>query len=425
MGNILSAVGFGVVQFWTVLIMIWAVFPRKVSLRRELGLMALFLVLFGVLDGVIIAAAEGGVISSRTNFLLFLLLVVGGASLYGWQTLRVDPRQLLSTVLFFHSFLLAALAVMETVVEQLGGPAVVGSGGAVTLLLLLTPLLRKMTKPVTVHLSQVYWVLMNVAPVMLMVLVTLWAGVRQGDNFLFMGVCLFVMDLTIYCLHVRMIAEMEEQIGLELTNQNLSFQIRQMDNVQVMLENTRQMRHEQKSHYFLIESLIREGKNEEALDYIHQVIEPAFAKAELVSTGNHFVDMVLSQKVAEARQRSIPVALNVLLPPKLEMNQQMLCSLLFNLWDNALEASAKVAQPDIRFSMREDGGYLKISIRNRVEGSVLQQNPNLRTTKQDARSHGIGMSMIRSVVSQYNGHMKLTEEEGYFVVTLMLAVDAA
>jgi sensor histidine kinase regulating citrate/malate metabolism len=103
----------------------------------------------------------------------------------------------------------------------------------------------------------------------------------------------------------------------------------------------------------------------------------------------------------------------------------MLCSLLFNLWDNALEASAKVAQPDIRFSMREDGGYLKISIRNRVEGSVLQQNPNLRTTKQDARSHGIGMSMIRSVVSQYNGHMKLTEEEGYFVVTMMLAVDAA
>jgi hypothetical protein len=33
--------------------------------------------------------------------------------------------------------------------------------------------------------------------------------------------------------------------------------------------------------------------------------------------------------------------------------------------------------------------------------------------------------MIRSVVSQYNGHMKLTEEEGYFVVTMMLAVDAA
>ena len=187
-------------------------------------------------------------------------------------------------------------------------------------------------------------------------------------------------------------------------------------------EHTRSPRHEIRSHYFLLETLIREGKNDEAIAYIHQTIEPTLSQEEKVSTGNSFVDMLLSRKTAEARKLGIPVTLNVLLPANLDINQEMLCSLLFNLWDNAIEASAKVSSPDIRFSMHMHKSYLNVVISNCIDGSVLETNPKLTTSKADPLRHGMGIRLIRKAVESHRGDMRIYEEDGYFMINIYLEV---
>jgi sensor histidine kinase regulating citrate/malate metabolism len=257
-------------------------------------------------------------------------------------------------------------------------------------------------------------------PVLILGIRQIMYGKLQKFELIAYSGMLILLTLITYFLLMRLIRELEQQMALELDNQSLNFQIRQMDNVKIMLESVRKARHELKNNYFLLESLLQQGKYEELETQLRQVVQLQLDGQEMVSTGNRFIDMLLSQKIGEAQQHQIPIVLDVLLPEQLAINQQMLCSLLFNLLDNAIEASMQVAQPDIFVSMHEKKGYLAIEVRNKIDGSVLTKNPRLRTTKTDARHHGIGMGMIRQVVKRCDGQMKILEERGYFVVSVFL-----
>ncbi|MCD7734483.1 MAG: GHKL domain-containing protein [Clostridiales bacterium] len=124
--------------------------------------------------------------------------------------------------------------------------------------------------------------------------------------------------------------------------------------------------------------------------------------------------------MAEAEQKGIPFLLDVKLPETLAVDQRLLCSLLCNLLDNALEASERTQRPDISFSMRLSKGYLSIQCKNRIDGSVLQSNPTLRTSKPDSFSHGIGLRLIRQAVDRCDGDLRIREEGGYFSVRILL-----
>ena len=353
---------------------------------------------------------------------LYLLWIILFVSLFAHQCLRVKRRQWGVTLLFLLSDILLANSMIPTMFGlESRDRNVLTDVVTIVFILLLAMLYRQVMVLDDGCLSNKYWCMVSLAPVLIIVLTTLWAGERQGKYFWGGCVVLVTLDITVYLLFMWVQKEMQIQVNLHLDNQALSFQMRQMDNVKNILENTRTARHELKSNYFLIESYVREGKTEEALRFLHEVIEPSFEREETVSTGNHFVDMVLSQKVAECRQYSISTALNVLLPQQLAVNQQMLCSLLFNLWDNAIEASVKTEDPDIRFSMHEVKGYLAIEIRNRIDHSVLQANPKLRTSKTDRANHGIGMAMVRQIVERCEGDLQIFEENEYFVVSILLA----
>lgn len=351
---------------------------------------------------------------------LYLLWMVLSVCLFVQKCLHVGARQWAVTLLFFLSDVLMVEALMTATLSRWIGNSTCISMITMLCLGLLALLYRQVTVMDDHTLSDWYWCMVSLAPILLIILTSLWAGEAQGEHFLEGCLVLVVLDITVYLLFMWVQKEMHAQMELKLDNQALAFQMHQMDNIQTVLENTRTARHEMKNNYFLIESLIQEEKYTEALQFMHEAVEPLFAREEMVSTGNRFVDMLLSQKVAECRQRGIPVALNVLLSPQLQIDQKMLCSLLFNLWDNAIEASAAVKEPEIRFSMHEVKGYLAIEIRNKINGSVLQTNPTLRTSKKDKKNHGIGIEMIRQVVRHSEGDLQIFEENEHFVVSILL-----
>ncbi|MCD8142685.1 MAG: GHKL domain-containing protein [Clostridiales bacterium] len=302
-----------------------------------------------------------------------------------------------------------------------------------SVMILLSALLCKvMTHPIRTPVSNLYWCISALVPVLLLLL---WeqldsSAINGGtrDNFALdaaFNAMLLVISFSTYALFVQLAREMEKQMDLQLTNQSLAFQVRQMDNAQIMLEQTKAARHELKNNYFYLESLLRQEKYEEMQQFLEQVIWPQFERQELVSTGNEFVDMLLSQKVVEARRQNIPIVLDVCLPKELGIQRQLLCSLLFNLLDNAIEASCHTLSPDIFCVMREQKGYLYLEVRNKIDHSVLEENPGFRTTKSDQDNHGIGMKMIRQVVKRCDGSLEIREENGYFVVQTLLPIQEA
>lgn len=56
-----------------------------------------------------------------------------------------------------------------------------------------------------------------------------------------------------------------------------------------------------------------------------------------------------------------------------------------------------------------------ILVKNSIPVSVLDTNPDLRSTKKDALDHGFGVKTIRSIAVKYGGRVDFYEEGLTFI----------
>ena len=85
-------------------------------------------------------------------------------------------------------------------------------------------------------------------------------------------------------------------------------------------------------------------------------------------------------------------------------------ALLSNLLDNAIEANPT----EISVVISQRRGYETILVKNTISKSVLTENPDLKTTKSDGTSHGMGIPQIKAITEKYGGMCDFYEEDGYF-----------
>lgn len=120
---------------------------------------------------------------------------------------------------------------------------------------------------------------------------------------------------------------------------------------------------------------------------------------------------------------------DLLYPENLGIEAFDLGILLNNALDNAIEACRKVLEADGRsicFRGYVKGKMFFLVIENTCNVNCLQvEKGELRSTKEEQRIHGLGMSNMRSCAEKYYGIMqyevKGKEEEGCrFILTIML-----
>lgn len=95
--------------------------------------------------------------------------------------------------------------------------------------------------------------------------------------------------------------------------------------------------------------------------------------------------------------------------------------LLSNLLDNAIEAEKlQTEKQQIALKMFVYKDSMNIIVENYIEESVLQKNPNLKTSKHDKKGHGIGIDSVKELVRRENGTIAFFEENGNFVAHVMI-----
>ena len=96
--------------------------------------------------------------------------------------------------------------------------------------------------------------------------------------------------------------------------------------------------------------------------------------------------------------------------------QDKLCSLLFNLIDNATEAALKTAEKIVEIKIFSKGNMLLISIINST-------NRPLNYESKKGRDHGKGLIIIKEVVETYHGTMEYFYENNKVHCDILLNVD--
>ena len=105
-----------------------------------------------------------------------------------------------------------------------------------------------------------------------------------------------------------------------------------------------------------------------------------------------------------------------------KMRDADIISLIANLCDNAIEYLAQIPQEQRQMSITISSykSYCRVVCKNAVASSVLAENPDLNTTKDDKTLHGKGMNILLTIAKKYDGELLINEDGNQLTISVII-----
>ncbi len=166
--------------------------------------------------------------------------------------------------------------------------------------------------------------------------------------------------------------------------------------------------HDLDNHLLVLSGLIREQDYEGAQEYMGRLHIRSQSFAELPSTGNGVLDILLREKVSYGRCSGIRISCKVRIPEDFYFDDMDLSVIFANILDNAIQACAAVRCEDRKISIatKTHGRFLVIESANSWLPGPVEE--------------GIGLTNIRNVAAKYQGTVELSNTDRQFKVSVLL-----
>ena len=209
---------------------------------------------------------------------------------------------------------------------------------------------------------------------------------------------------------------------------------KQDEEIRNLHESMRSIKHDMKNHLMVTLSYLNDGNDAAAREYVSQIISKLNSIHSYIETGNSLLNHILNEKFSLARNKGIDVKAEVENLSFENMESMDFSALLSNMLDNAIEACVAIdnvldvkavgdaeehsdgRKPEMKIKIAQAKGYETIVVKNRISESVLEKNPELKTTKSEKNEHGRGVPQIKAIVEKYEGMCDFFEEDEFFTV---------
>lgn len=212
-------------------------------------------------------------------------------------------------------------------------------------------------------------------------------------------------------------------IQQDLERKNLMLQKNYYEELEQNQTEIRKLRHDMNNHLSVIHSLFYSGSKDEAERYMKDIEAQLTIKSRIFCK-NSIVNAVLNSKYNLALGQDIDCFFHIDLDKLIGIDAISLCCLFSNTLDNAIEASAKIENPDERhISVKArvtENGYFTYEITNAKKNTITSLHGQLQSDKEDSASHGLGLSNVREMVEKYNGTLDISYTEDSFTVTVLI-----
>ena len=224
----------------------------------------------------------------------------------------------------------------------------------------------------------------------------------------------FIFLLLFYSNYMK---EHELRSILELKDQMVR---QEYEMVRQLQQEQQSLSHDLKNHLLVMDTLLKEGKYQEARNYIGQLGIPLERLAPSIWTGTSTLDVLLNHTRNRCIQSHITFTVQADAVDLRPMEDQDICSLFANLLDNAYEAAHSMpdGQGWILFKMRKAREMLFLDISNSSPAPPCVKNGALISCKQDGRLHGLGLNRASATAQEYGGQLTYGYEGGVFTVSI-------
>ena len=198
-----------------------------------------------------------------------------------------------------------------------------------------------------------------------------------------------------------------------------------LKNLENLNTRLRAQRHDYLNQIQIVHGLLELGEYEDARDYLRPVFRDIMKVNRALKTAQPAVNALLQAKMEEAERQGIDFYLEVGAQLKgLPVEPWELCKVLANLTDNAITA----------VSAKEDGKWIRVEIEERRERYVFLISNNgpeippaqrkqifhMGYTTKKGEGHGMGLSIVSSIVREAGGEIRLesSPEQTVFGITI-------
>lgn len=213
-------------------------------------------------------------------------------------------------------------------------------------------------------------------------------------------------------------------VDKRITNYQNNLMTKHYNEVENIYKEMRGWKHDYHNHIQLMKAYLELGKYQEMDRYLNDLDRDLTEIDRVLKTGNVMVDAILNSKLSLAISQDIKVNAKAKVPKSIQVADIDLCVIIGNLMDNAMEAAAKLRNPEDRFIrvyIREMKGQLYISITNSMEGEAKKLGLEYISTKLGI-NHGFGLKRVDSIVDKYGGFINRQSEEGVFATEVTLPI---
>ena len=236
------------------------------------------------------------------------------------------------------------------------------------------------------------------------------------------GNTLFIIILyLIYIMFYLASQEYNKKIEYQfIANQN-NQKLEQINLLNNSYDDFKKIRHEIKNQYAIMATLL-ENKEYDKLEQLfgsfnNQLLEIV----KYYDCGNEIINPILNIEASKAKNKNIKTDFNVVVSPKISIEDSDIISLLSNLVDNAIEAIERYKCYDkpVVLKIWEQNNNLFITTKNYAPSNEIDINL-LSTKKEDKDSHGFGIKIIKKIVKKYDGYFKFSSINNEFIVDIYL-----
>ena len=220
-------------------------------------------------------------------------------------------------------------------------------------------------------------------------------------------------------------AEKEEAI-LNTFIENIDKEVEDAKEKETMMEEFRLLKHEVKDLYIPIRELLDNGQYDEAMQRISTVIqdgEDSIDKMLICDTGSASINAIVNYYHGVMVKAGIKVKYSISNLQLSKESEHALCAILVNMLKNACEYLQNHNEKEVRFTLKNERGYIKAIVKNKIEKSVLDNNSELTTSKLDKVNHGYGIRIIKRMAERRNGEVKIYESGDFFISEVWISND--
>ena len=214
----------------------------------------------------------------------------------------------------------------------------------------------------------------------------------------------------------------EEQTGQELVLNQVSDMKKHIGEVEKLYRDIRSMRHDMGNHIQTLEHLVAHNNMDDATEYLEHLKNEWDEVSPEIKTGSPVIDVILMEKLREAKERQIRFLSDFHYPQNTKLNAFDLSVIMNNALNNCME-NVSGDDPYISISSFRKNSIFMITIKNSFGGQLNFGDSDLPETTKSGREHGMGLNNIRRVARMYMGDISLEQGNEEVILSIMMQVE--